>query len=256
MNVGKDKPYRSEFGMKIITRKSEVRILLKKSLETYTDSGLDLFIDYINKTLLQNKVKFPLLEFCAHHFFSTLAVDDQIKFCDEIEKLKTEGGNVLIGIMLQNQLASEYQLAIDKATEYISKANAWYVCDIIGGRVFGYSLLEQPVKTISEIKRLSKHKSYWVVRSLGAGCHYAIKKGLEKKYVNTIFLLLLTMANTNNKEIRQGVGWAGKTTAKFHPDIIDKHKKKIDDETMVANWFRRKVDIGLNRYNYAKRDNS
>lgn len=139
-----------------------------------------------------------------------------------------------------------------KTTEYISKADIWYVCDIIGERVFGYALLHYPDKMLPEYKKLSSHPTNWVVRSLGAGGHYAIKKGLEKKKVQQLFKVLLTMANTNDKEVRQGIGWAAKTTAKFHPDLITYYKDEIDNKVKVANWFRKKIEIGLDRNSYAK----
>ena len=49
------------------------------------------------------------------------------------------------------------------------------------------------------------------------------------------------MANTNDKEVRQGIGWAAKTTAKFHPDLITYYKDEIDNKAKVANWFRKKL---------------
>ncbi|MFK8036961.1 MAG: DNA alkylation repair protein [Crocinitomicaceae bacterium] len=167
---------------------------------------------------------------------------------------KTEGGNVILGKMLQNRLPNHFNESFKKATEYIADADIWYVCDIIGERVFGYALLTESEKSIPLIKELSKHNTNWVIRSLGAGVHYAIKKGLNKDNVKIVFRLLLTMANTQDKEIRQGVGWAAKTTAKFHPDIITFFQRDIDNTNRVANWFRNKISIGLNRNRYAKRN--
>ena len=200
---------------------------------------------------MNKKIKFPLLEFCAHSLHEVIAYKEHIAFCDQIEAYKTEGGNVVLGIMLQDRLKKDFQESLEKASEYISKANAWYVCDIIGERVFGYSLLHDPIRTIPEIKKRMQHPSFWVVRSLGAGIHYAIKKGLDQSYVQTVFPLLLQKANNENKEIRQGIGWAAKTTAKFHPHIIQKHQTEIQNVGKTANWFRKKIDIGLKRNNHA-----
>lgn len=237
--------------MKLVTRKSEVKIYLKKCVDSYNSHGLNSCVKTLDLEILSHRVKFPLLEYCGQVFFEVIPEEDQILFCDKIEKLKTEGGNVILGILLQKRLANYFNESFLKAAEYISQADIWYVCDIIGERVFGYSLLHEPVKTIPEIKKLSRHQSHWVIRSLGAGSHYAIKKELEKNYVSTIFELLLTMANTKDKEIRQGVGWAAKTTAKFHPDIIEDYQREIENTELVANWFRTKIQIGLNRNRYA-----
>ena len=96
-----------------------------------------------------------------------------------------------------------FQEAINKATEYTSKADIWYVCDIIGERVFGFALLHYLNKTIPEITRLSNHSNNYIIRSLGAGVHNAVRKGLDKQHVTTVFLILISMANTKDKELPQ-----------------------------------------------------
>ncbi|WP_046746155.1 DNA alkylation repair protein [Kordia zhangzhouensis] len=240
--------------MRLITKKSEIKEILDKCFVKYTQSGLNSLISEIHISILSSKVKFPILEYCAEVIYEILPENQHIPFCDNIQNLKTEGGNVLLGKILQKRLNINFKQSIEKATEYIADADIWYVCDIIGERVYGYSLLHQPQKTIPELKKLSKHKTNWVIRSLGAGTHYAIKKGLDKENVKTMFNILLPMANTKDKEIRQGVGWSAKTIAKFHPDIIELYKSDIENTEKVANWFRNKIKIGLNRNTYAKRN--
>ncbi|MCG8328044.1 MAG: DNA alkylation repair protein [Chitinophagales bacterium] len=240
--------------METVTRKSEVKIYLDQCIHTYKTKGTAALAKAIRTHILSRKVKFPLLEYCAHTLHQTVADEEQIDLCDTIEAYKTEGGNVLLGIILQDRLEKHYLQSIQKATEYISKANAWYVCDIIGERVYGYALLTMPEPSIPEIRKLSSHSSHWVVRSVGAGAHYAIKKGLGQEDVTSIFKILLTQSNAKHKEIRQGIGWAAKTTARFHPDIIASFENEIQDSSAVANWFRKKIEIGLNRNKYAQRD--
>ena len=240
--------------MHLITRKPIITEAINKSLKAYETKGLPSCIHQINIELLQNKVKFPLLEYAAHSLCDAIPEKDQIKLSDQIAQLKTEGGNVLLGIILQRRLDDHFLQSLQKATEYIANGEEWYVCDIIGERVFGYSLLTNPEKTFPEFKRISTHESFWVVRSLGAGGHYAIKKGLDKKYVKKLFRLLLKMSDTRNQQVKQGVGWAAKTTAKFHPDIIEVFKSEIENIDKLPQWFRTKVKIGLERNKYAKRN--
>ncbi len=223
--------------MNVVTRKSEVKEYLHSCISAYQEKGVSACVLELGSQILNRKVKFPLLEFCAHELSQKIKEGEQIMLCDKIEALRTEGGNVILGIMLQNRLENHFQKSIDKATEYTSKANIWYVCDIIGERVYGFALLHYPAKTIPEIRRLSNHPEKWVVRSLGAGVHYAVRKGLDKQNVATVFSILITMANTKDKEIRQGVGWAAKTTARFHPDVIEQYHAEIHDQEKVANWF-------------------
>src|SRR5690606_17343526 len=153
--------------------------------------------------------------------------------------------NVILGKILQLRLPQNFNQSLEKATDYISKADIWYICDIIVERVFGYALLYYPTKMLPEYKKLTSYSTNWVVRSMGAGEHYAIKKGLGKEDVRQLFEVLLTMANTNDKEVRQGVGWAAKTAAKFHPELITHFHAEIENRDKVANWFRQKIEIGL-----------
>ena len=209
------------------TRKGDISPLIDKSIEIYRSHGLSALSDDLHANILKHKVKFPLLEFCAKTLFVNLNPDDQIELRDDVCKRKTEGGNVILGIILQHRLPHVFNQSIAKTRAYIADANDWYVCDIIGERVWGVALLTQYDRMIEVFETLGKDKSHWVVRSLGAGGHYAIKKGLEKEKVEEVFLLLMKMVNTNNRQIKQGVGWAAKTTAKFHPDLIQKHHEKI-----------------------------
>ncbi len=232
---------------KIISRKPEIKKHTDACLDVYREQGVSAFIKTFNTQVLQNKVKFPMLEYSGKLLCESIPPEEQLEICDRIERLKTIGGNVIIGIILQLRLKDYFEQSLEKATEYISQADAWYVCDIIGERVFGFALLHHSLETIPEIKKRSGHSSNWLLRSLGAGIHYAIKKGLDKKSVKTLFRILLSKANTKDKEIRQGIGWAAKTTAKFHPDIIAHFAATINDDDIVDNWFRRKIDIGLKR---------
>lgn len=240
--------------MSVVTRKSEVRELLLQCTVAYDTYGLDNCVVVVNDILLTRKVKFPLLEFCGRAFYEHLQQHDHIPFCDAIQKLKTEGGNVLLGIVLQLRLEEHFKETVAKTIEYIAAADIWYVCDIIGERVWGVSLLNEPERTIPEIQKLTTHQSHWIIRSLGAGAHYAIKKGISVEFVETLFKLLLRCSNSSDKEIRQGIGWAAKTTARFHPEIIYAHRSEINNTEKVANWFRRKIEIGLERHHYAQRD--
>lgn len=242
--------------MQVVTRKSDIKELVTLCIKAYDLGGVTTCLKELESQVLSKKVKFPLLEFCGKDLYQKIEIEEQIDLCDKIEELKTEGGNVILGIILQSRLDINFEQSIKKATEYISKADVWYVCDIIGERVYGYSLLKNPDKTIPQIKKLSNHSVNWVVRALGAGMHYAIKKGLDKENVELVFPILLSMANTKDKEIKQGVGWAAKTTAKFHPKIIEQFDKEIQNQDNVANWFRTKISIGLNRNKYAKGNRS
>ena len=237
--------------MERISRKGPVKAALEKCLQVYQNEGVLASVAELDQRLLQNKVKFPLLEFCARGLFDALPAAEQLAYCDRIAALQTEGGNVLLGIILQKRLPDHFEQSFEKAQEYIQQGEKWYVCDIIGERVFGMALLTNPARALPFFQQLASHPDQWVKRSLGAGAHYAIKKGLAYPEVQAVFRILLQMANTNNKEVRQGVGWAAKTSAKFHPQLAEQFAREIAADN-IPNWFRTKLNIGLERHRYAK----
>ena len=238
------------------TKKQVLYELIEDCFSKVESKDMQLLSDSIYQKILIHKIKFPLLEYTASLLYDRIDEQKQILFCNCIETYRNIGGNVLLGILLQKRLPSHYEESIQKATEYISNTNSWHICDIVGERVFGHALLTQTERTLSVFKHLSLHNSHWVVRSIGAGAHFAIKRGLEKKAVQSLFQLLLSMGTAKNKEIKQGVGWAAKTTAKFHPDIIESFKEEINNKEKTGQWFRSKVAIGLKRNAYAKRNRS
>jgi len=238
----------------IITRVGEVQAATEICLQRYENGKIDTLAKALLQEVLLKKIRFPLLERCASLLFEAIPSNKQIDLCDAIAALKTMGGNVLIGIILQKRLPDHFDESMAKCREYIALGAEWYVCDIIGERVYGVSLLQNPASTLQILRELASDDDQWVARSIGPGCHYAIKKGLPKADVVSVFELLLSMARVKNKEVKQGVGWAAKTTAKFHPDIIARYRAQIDDTTQTGQWFRTKVRIGLERNAYAKRN--
>ena len=232
--------------MYTVTTKSEVKILLSECLVAYYAYGLKSCVAAVHSQILIHKVKFPLLEYCTEELFKTIPLKQQIDFCNQIEALKTEGGNVILGKMLQLRLEIDFNESMQKATDYISRADIWYVSDLIGERVFGEALLRYPNISVKKVIALFRNKSNWVQRSLGAGIHYAVKNELPENHVRKLFIVLIRKSNTNDKEIKQGVGWAAKTTAKFHPHLIQEFQTEIHGKK-VNPWFVAKIEIGLNR---------
>lgn len=238
--------------MKTITKKSVVQKELHSCLTSFEDGDLTDFVSEFKNRLLDQKVKFPLLEYCGSEIYDKIAKKNHIELCDMIESLKTEGGNVVIGIILQNRLSDYFRQSTEKAVEYISKADEWYVPDIIGERVFGWALLHQPENALQFYRKLIFHDNKWVVRSLGAGTHNAVKNELGKHIVKELFPILMTHSDSTDHQIKRGIGWAAKTIAKFHPDIIREFKSEIDNKEQTGRWFQSKVEMGLKRNRHAQ----
>lgn len=242
--------------MQSITRKPILKSQVEASFEVYQSEGLEAFTSEIVNRILTAKVKFPLLEYAAELIVGLLPGEIQIEFCDQLVKHKTMGGNVVLGKILQSRLATHYEESIAKAMEYIIHGDEWYVCDIIGERVFGVALLTSPTLAIESLKKLSSHSNKWVIRSVGPGIHYATKKGLAIEVSRKVFPILLNLSSTKELHIKKGIGWAAKTTARFHPSLIEEFHSDINDDATVGQWFKTKIKIGLERNQYAQNNNS
>lgn len=227
-----------------ITNRKTLLPLLHELSETYVNNGLQPCVAALHLTILDKKVKFPLLEFAANHLYIVISDKDHIPFCDLIFDKKTIGGNVIIGVFLQNKLAQDFNIAIENATKYIAQSDAWWVGDIIGERVWGIALLNQTNAMIEVLFNLQLHPSVWVQRSIGAGIHLATKWKLKAEYVKILFEILLQMSTTKDKLVKQGVGWAAKTIAKFHPEIIYNYENLISNK-QLPQWFISKINYGL-----------
>lgn len=232
--------------MDIITSKATVQALVAKAIDLHKTEGEVAFMDYMHTAILRKKIRFPLLELAAKELCKAIPTSEQLATTDKIIALHEIGGNVLVGIVLQNRLGSHFRESIDMAATYITTGNQWYVCDIIGERVMGHALLTMPEETIPVLRRFAGNEDKWIVRSIGVAAHYAIKKGLLKVYADEVFGLLLSLSNTTEFHTKKGIGWAAKTTAKFHPEIIEKYKDEIEAQ-QTRQWFKTKVKIGLGR---------
>lgn len=240
--------------MDAITSKAEVQRLVAAALQAFHAKGMDAAVDSVHKHILSKKIRFPLLETAAKELYKSLPEQQHIQFLDKVTALHTIGGNVLAGMILQLRLGKHFKESFSKAIEYIIAGNEWYVCDIIGERVMGHALLTMPEEALPALRKLAKHEDKWIVRSVGVAGHYAVKKGLKKQYADEMFCLLLSLCTTTEFHTKKGVGWAAKTIAKFHPDIIEKYNSEIYDNEEVKQWFKTKIKIGLGRtWKYAHR---
>lgn len=233
--------------LKIITGKSEVQQIVNAAIEVYHQSGPDAFVAQLHRQLLKQKIRFPLLELASLKLYETLPGKKQPEITDKIFYLHEIGSSVIAGILLQQRLSEHFQQSISKAVEYIIAGDKWYVCDIVGERVIGFALLNNPELAVPVLKKLSGHPDKWIVRSVGVATHYAVKKGLPKKYVAQQFELLLTLADTTDFHTKKGIGWAAKTIAKFHPAIVQQHQREIENSATIKQWFKSKIKTGLSR---------
>jgi 3-methyladenine DNA glycosylase AlkD len=228
----------------IITKKSDVKIIANVLLDKLPYLNQNDFWEILDEEILQQKVRFPLLEYFANLLLEEIPYEEQIGFCDKIISLKREGGYVVVATVLKSRLNTDLMESFEKAVEYFIEGDEWYVCDIIGERVFGVGLLDHFEATFPYLEKIAEHENHWVKRSVGTATHLAVKWGLEKEKVSQLLDLALKYANTPFYQMKKGIGWGAKTIAKFHPDLI--HERDILDNEEIGKWFLRKVKIGLN----------
>ncbi|WP_270087715.1 DNA alkylation repair protein [Sphingobacterium sp. SYP-B4668] len=232
--------------MESISSKAVIKDKVAEALRQLQHKGADAFIISLQEGLLNKKVKFPLLEYAAMELMTVIPEDIQLDLADRIVYLRAMGGQVLVGIMLRLRLDTDYERTINKACDYISFGNEWYVCDIIGERVLGYALLTKPEMTIPILDRLALHPDKWLVRTVGVATHYAVKKKLQPPFVEQVFRILLQLSTATDFHSKKGIGWGAKTVARFHPALIDCYQDQIVS-IETKQWFRTKINIGLNR---------
>lgn len=230
----------------IITQKTVIKKKIEEAFVNYHVQNIDSLIHQLHINLLKHKVRYPLLQYAAELMSEKINWNDQLNICDAIMKLHENGCSVITGMILQLRLSKDVDEPIQKAGEYMMIGDEWYVCDNLAERVMGHALLLYPEKTIPILKDLIRNENKWLVRSVGVATHYATKKGLKKKYADEMFLLLLSQSHITSFHPKTGIGWGAKTIVKFHPDIYEKYRSKINDPK-VRSWFKTKVKIGLGR---------
>lgn len=238
--------------MDVIGSKRELQPLLEKVRASYEARGLDGLMQTLYVYILTRKIRYPALEHASTELFKYVPDPLQIELCNRIIDFEKMGGEVIVAKLLQLRLPQHFFQTMDLDNLYIMRGANWLTCDTIGERVAGYALLTVPDQTIPILRLSSVHESKWVVRSVGAATHYAVKSGLEKRYVEDVFSILLHHASATDFHIKKGIGWAVKTIAKFHPDVIDKYADVLERNKHIGKWMRTKITIGLSRsYKYA-----
>ena len=230
---------------KTISRKSDLKPVVAE-LETYYLAGNESDFWYLLETeILQHRVRFPLLEYVARELVQVMPAEAQLNFTDRLVTKPYQGEYVLLAIVLQERMAIHLSQSFSKAEEYIIMADKWYACDNISERVCGEGLLRDFATAVSLIRANTTHPNHWLVRSTGVATHYATKKGLAKENVATLFETLMPAAQTKDYFAKKGVGWAFKTIAKFHPDIVQPQLEAIQNDPTINSWCKQKLKIGL-----------
>lgn len=155
---------------------------------------------------------------------------------DRIAENKTEGGWVIIGSALGQQLKHDRPGVFLRCYRYILAGDVWYTTDILGERVPGPSLLDVFSISLDLLSPWRFDSNYWIRRSVGVACHFFAKRAhgrpeYEEK-INTLLDFLDPMLEEKETvAIRGGVGWALKTIGRYYPHVLtDWMSKQINQK--------------------------
>lgn len=234
--------------MKTITSKASLAPVLS-TLSTHAgNDDWDGYWQTLDKEILCHRVKFPILEYLATEIDGMLDRKQENDLLDKVAAARHISSYPVIGKLLQIRLSEGIEVQYKLAIEHIIRGDEWYACDIISERVFGEGTLRDFDTSLVLMKSMGSHGNLWIERSIGIATHYATKKKLPKAQVEQLLLLMIEYAWNTQYFTKKGIGWAGKTIGKFHPDLIHKHADHMR-AAKLSRWFITKVNIGLSMAN-------
>jgi predicted transcriptional regulator len=151
--------------------------------------------------VLAERTRFPILGRIGD--FGTGPLPAVNPFLDRIAAGRTEGGWVVIGDALHQQLDRDMARALTRCREFVLLADVWYGADILGERVPGPALL-------ASFEPAPVH--FWAKRSRGAPEHVA--------QAERLLGFLEPMFPEWEMDAVKGVGWGLKTLGKYYPALL------------------------------------
>jgi 3-methyladenine DNA glycosylase AlkD len=144
-------------------------------------------------------------------------------FLKRIASDKTEGGWVIIGCALRQQLDRELAGALARCRKFIVAADVWYGCDILAERVPGPALIADLGTATKLLALWREDDNRWVRRSVGVAVHFWAKRSLglpeNAGHAETLLEFLEPMFEEQDPDAVKGVGWGLKTLGKYYPEL-------------------------------------
>lgn len=187
-----------------------------------SNNNYGLFLDTL-KPILDSKCPFSKLDLIGKRIGYKLKNFPEIvvKGFDILIQYNKMGSYVISSQGLTELLPEKVDLVMEKSREYILFGDKWYVCDIIGERSIGKSLVNYFDITLPWIGRFLEDESNWIKRTAGVSIHFFSKRVINQKE-RTLLLLNILEPHIEEKQIDvvKGIGWGLKTIGKYHPDIL------------------------------------
>jgi len=145
-------------------------------------------------------------------------------FLARVAAAGTEGGWVVIGSALGQQLRRDAEGAFGRCRGFIVASDIWYGADILGERVPGPALETDFDRAISVLSPWREDANRWVRRAVGVSVHYWAKRSRGSKECASRAEAVLTfvepMFEEWNMDAVKGIGWGLKTLGRYFPDLV------------------------------------
>jgi hypothetical protein len=194
---------------------------------------------------LAERTRFPMLERIGEPIGAG-PIDSTNAFLELVVHGKTEGGWVVIGAALREQLGRDMPGAFNRARDAIRAAQVWYASDIIGERVPGQALVEYFDAALEQLDPWRWDTSSWVRRSVGVAVHMWAKRSggdyaLQPRAV-TLMDFLEPLIPDWNMDAVKGTGWGLKTLGKYYPEALtDWLVERLPGQPRMRAIVRRKA---------------
>ncbi len=146
------------------------------------------------------------------------------RFLERVAAARTEGGWVVIGSALGQQLERDLTGALSRCHSFIIAGDVWYATDILGERVPGPALIAHLPHTLNLLAPWRQDANRWVRRTVGVAVHFWAKRSRgAPEYVpqaKQLLALLEPMFEEQDKDAIKGIGWGLKTLGRYYPDLL------------------------------------
>jgi len=145
-------------------------------------------------------------------------------FLECIASEGAEGGWVVIGTALGQQLGRDMAGAFERCQRYVVAADVWYGADILGERVPGPALVASFEPALGLLAPWREDESVWVRRTVGVAVHFWAKRsrgaeGLASR-ADVLLAFLEPMFEEWKMAAVKGVGWGLKTLGRYYGDLV------------------------------------
>jgi len=225
----------------------QAREAAKECIENINRDDMEALWKVLNP-ILDAKVPFPLLDEIGKILGEAgkFSPSKYLRVFDEIFARRKMGGYVILGQALGRLLDVEFETSLSKAKEYIAKGSKWYVCDIIGERVFGPALVNHFERALPFLEGLTREEDRWLRRSIGVAVHFfAKKRPKDQDGMRRLLALSSLLIEDHRRDAVKGVGWGLKTIGKHQPRLIEEYLQEVLKSKRLPKLTLRKATTYL-----------